>query len=136
MRYTHYAPNSFIHGKYGQSKAGVNERSYIFKRSVFRSPSEVKDIADNVDGNNMALTGTQTISFRHGSGDRRTTAASTPLPNAKSSCNVVHLDGHVRSGYFTEICPGGTIVGTDGLLKDWSMSTIVCGSANFPGKPQ
>ena len=136
MRYTHYAPNSFVHGMKGASKAGDNERSYIFKRSVFRSLSEVKDIADNVDGNNMALTGTQTISFRHGSGDRRTTGASTPLPSAKSSCNVLHLDGHVRSGFFPQICPNGAIVGTDGLLKDWSMSTFVCGSANFPGKPQ
>lgn len=133
MQYTHYAPNCFAHGVFGMAQTGGVSRDYIFKRSVFTAPDQVKSISDNVAANASSLSLVQSIAFRHGAGDLRTGAVATPVPTSGSSCNMLHLDGHVRTVSYPEVCGDGGFGSAKGLRYNYNMTEIVCGADKFTG---
>lgn len=94
--YSHYASNAYVMGVPGMGSNGGIGRGYMFKTGQFEDPSAIHTIGDNSSPSSFSFSYTSMLSFRHGAGDSRLSAVSTPLPQG-GLCNMLFLDGHAET---------------------------------------
>ena len=96
FQYSHYVSNVYVMPNVGMKDNGSLGRAYYFKNHQFEDPSAIHTVGDSAYISGFSFSYTSMLSFRHGGGDGRIKAESTPLPTG-GLCNMLFLDGHVES---------------------------------------
>ena len=132
--YSHYASNVYIMPSLGAGDNGSLGRKYFFKNHQFEDPSEIHTIGDNSNPAGFSFSYTSMLSFRHGAGDPRKKADSTPEPTG-GICNMLFLDGHAEGMPLESLLnrAGGYGMGSPGYIRRPGTKTNYYGHPTIKG---
>ena len=131
FQYSHYASNAYVMGISGMDDNGSRGRKYLFKTTQFEDPTKIHLVGDNANPAGFNFSYTAMLSFRHGAGDPRPKADTSPQPTG-GMCNMVMLDGHAETFTFKTLLNSASI-GSPGYAMNPGTSTYFYGHPTITG---